>query len=297
MRVKFEGRSCPCLHRFPKEHLSSRLQSLIRKLPITLPPILGAHLRKKNKHETHGQQRVARASKPEELPQIKTSTDTGPKLETIPLEILFLIVDRLDIVSAACLRTTNFHFHESIPNQSHLFTRCAQTLMSARLETDMAQLPRKVVCMFCKWKHDKECFSPTTFRHSLIGRGAQCLRLLERKPEERFCIDHVQFILSRYPVPGHTKEEPRRRWVQRLQLTCMHCTRAVSPRDTRLTGCVSCRCNTCSRAHLPRFERFGPWDPWGWKLSIDLFTERGGEDGQLFIVERGGDYTNLQVGS
>ena len=302
MKVGFGGRTCRCL-RPEKKKPRSWLRLLLSKLFSSKKNISEPQLDMSRKivKPLGPQSRSHTSSDGLQAPSLsEPPVDPTPRLWNIPPEILLLIVSRLDLVSAACLRNTNAYFHASINDESEMFTNCVKALMIARLETDMMNnLPKKVICMLCKVKLSQECFRPTTLKHIIISHGVVYLRLMDCKPEERYCANHVVDTIGDYPVSGHegdeylSKESPRR-WVRRRQLTCLHCGSEIR-RDDNMgsadrwkTGCDRCACDICPRAYLPRYERFGPWPRSGMypmAPKIHSFATRSYEATKIFVYE------------
>lgn len=199
------------------------------------------------------------------------------RLEDFPPEILHKIVDELDDVSKACLKSTSYYFRCTINIDVAKLSVCSKWLLLCRFETDyyalMKAYPPRVACALCKMKVRQECIHAQSLRSFARSNGSDALRLMQKKPVERFCVLHVPQLLQRGDIAQH-QQNPR--WTKESQLTCLHCGRDVAANDCKSVGCDACQCDVCPRAIQPRFVASGylastRCDPW---------FER--EDGKLY---------------
>lgn len=186
-------------------------------------------------------------------------------LGSLPAEVLYMIVDKLDDVSAVCLKTTSSYFHNSIKTDDMRFSLCTRWLIRCQLEMDMQVYPKLVDCALCKAKVSKNCFLP---------KSPGSLDLMRRNPVERCCLLHVSNTFRDCRDPERPFQ--RIRWVETKQITCLHCGADVDPSDTRASGCIRCTCEVCPRASLPRYERYGPLKRWSMPLEVIRFLRRNG---------------------
>ncbi|MCJ1425140.1 hypothetical protein MMC29_003028 [Sticta canariensis] len=73
-------------------------------------------------------------------------------LDTLLVEILLLIVNRVDVVDQVCLQSTSQFFRQLIKIDRTALDgdRCRKWAITCRFETDMKKYPAKVACAFCK---------------------------------------------------------------------------------------------------------------------------------------------------
>lgn len=190
-------------------------------------------------------------------------------LERFPHEILTLIHEKLDDVSAVCLKYTNSTLRSKVGRDSTAFSRCSKWLIMCRFEQDEITrlwphgelgpgfhiLKNQFTCGFCKVKRTRaQIEGRRSGRCGINFPVCDPWRVL-RPPEVRYCARHPLFIIWVKPSPN--KPEPAR-WVTTRRLTCMHCTAHVGVADTRSAGCENCKCDVCPRARKIWFIRYGP---------------------------------------
>lgn len=186
-------------------------------------------------------------------------------LERLPDEILLLIVDGLDDVSAICLKNTNSNLKGKINRDPESFNRCTKWLIECRLESDLfktipiEQRPDKVTrytCSMCKTKRSMD---------QIHGRGSgrkgvpfsiyDTGRLLCLNSTTRYCAKHPFFITWVKPTPGVPVSS---RWTATPRRTCTHCAARVESSDSRANGCAKCQCDVCPPAKIrAHFTRYG----------------------------------------
>lgn len=176
-------------------------------------------------------------------------------LGNLPAEILYMIVDELDDVSAVCLKITSSYFYTSINTDDMKFSLCKKWLIMCRLEIDVPvrDRPSLLACAFCKAKVWRGCFTPETGNDFYLGLDN--LRLWSLKPAERYCLLHISNTLR--DCRNSQKPYARKRWVKTQQMTCLHCGADIEPSDSRTEGCNGCMCEICPRAMQPRYTRYG----------------------------------------
>lgn len=185
------------------------------------------------------------------LPPVKKPSNGV--LGNLPAEILYMIVDELDDVSAVCLKITSSYFYTSINTDDMKFSLCKKWLIMCRLEIDVPDRPNLLACAFCKAKVWKGCFTPENGYH--YDYGLDNLNLLSRNPAERYCLLHISNTLR--DRRNSQKDYERNRWVKTQQMTCLHCGADIEPSDSRSEGCNGCMCEICPRALQPRYTRYG----------------------------------------
>ena len=179
------------------------------------------------------------------------------KLEMLPQELHDMIINALDNVSKACLAKTNSRLQGSIKVDRSTLSLCEKWLLSCRLETDMKNYHQSFYhCCFCKTRRPRQQFVASNAHQIHRGRRIDNARVVTAKPMERYCWIHR--VRTQWEDNTCYRETDRRRWVQIMQLTCLHCREAVSEADGRATGCEGCQCETCPRAKLPIYLRYGP---------------------------------------
>lgn len=193
-------------------------------------------------------------------------------LESLPMEILQIVLDQLDSVSLVCLQNTNSRLRAVIPPiQAETLSRCQKWLIMCRFETDMQDYPELVACAFCKVKRPQEDFGLLHRTGRWAGwtktntyRGIEQLNMMDSKPINRYCYRHLESCLG---WPLAFRKEDHIRWVRTLEPTCLHCgSKPASCGQTALKFCgppvprsyCDKPCDVCSTAYLPTFSRHGP---------------------------------------
>lgn len=224
-----------------------------------------------------------------------TSLIRPSPLERLPTEILQLISDVLDDVSAVCLKNTNSTLRSRINRDSTSFSRCTKWLIMCRFESDLLKnipwerQPEKVTCAFCKVKRTKA---------QIIGRGSGrkgvsfstfSLGRWHVPSTNRYCAKHPVFITWVKPAPGHHVPTT---WVMTRRLTCSHCEARVDSSDARITGCAECQCDVCPRVCRALFTRYGalPKAARAGRPYIEgLWWQT--DSGKVYISEFGSEFT------
>ena len=180
------------------------------------------------------------------------------RLENLPMELLWTIVDELDDVTKLCLRSTCSTLRRATNVDFAKLSVCSKWLALCRFEMDyyavMDAYPRRVACAFCKMTVDQKCFNP---KNTIRGKGCEVLDLMGNTPTERFCILHAERLFRLGEVFRKRQTDKPRKWTKKSQLTCMHCGTDVAADDQRPAGCDGCGCDVCPRALQPRYEFSG----------------------------------------
>jgi hypothetical protein len=124
----------------------------------------------------------------------------------------------------------------------------------------MKTYPRRVACAFCKMKVDQECFDPKKTLNRIRNKGCRVLELMSKKSVERFCVLHAAKLFRVHEVDSHELRDKSFKWIEKNQLTCMHCGEDVKASDSRSVGCNACECNVCPRTNQPRYDISGDID-------------------------------------
>lgn len=202
--------------------------------------------------------------------------------------ILSTITVHLDVVSRVCLRSVNRHFRRVIEVDRADLNICARYVIARRLRKDgISQSSLSTTCALCKTSQGRKRYSADQVRY---------LDDPQNKPAERFvrslaripwirryttldldlnkrylyrlndlsrpkCYAHLmeQFatnpeVEALMPLISFPGENPV--WLAFTVLRCMHCGKCISEGDTRLEGCLDCKCDFCFRAPEFQFRRY-----------------------------------------
>lgn len=203
-------------------------------------------------------------------------------LDTLPVEILLMVLDRLDVVYQVCLQSTNRYFCQLIKIDRIALDRdrCRTWAITCCFEKDMKKYPAKVACAFCKTVRKKKFFRDVQERNicSMIEGRQLHLRhrfgsepvwgMMSYPPMARWCIAHNRDRFSSLAAL-HEKSvgefrldpSPLPRWTKLQVLRCWHCARCIPDTDLSETGCLQCRCDFCPRLEDVHYFRAGPCGP------------------------------------
>lgn len=194
-------------------------------------------------------------------------------LESLPLELLQLVLDQLDHVSLVCLKNTTSRFRALIPVEEKNLSRCQKWLIMCRFETDMQDYPELVACAFCKVKRSQKDFGViSTINRSRFRKlfqqdrysGIEHLSMMSSKPVERYCYRHLTSCLG-WPPAFQNAEQIK--WVHTLEPTCLHCgSKPASCGQSEVKfydeieplGHCNRLCDVCPTAYLSTISRHGP---------------------------------------
>lgn len=198
-------------------------------------------------------------------------------LESLPMELLQIVLDQLDDVSLVCLQNTNSRFRAIIPSiQPKNLSQCQKWMIMCRFETDMQEYPALVACAFCKVKRPQEDFGLIHKHGRRAGRaktntycGIELLNMMNSKPIKRYCYRHLSSCLG---WPPAFQKAGQIKWVRTLEPTCLHCgSKPTSCGQSAIKfyggpatrSCCDRPCDICPTAYLPTFSRHGrihlPW--------------------------------------
>lgn len=233
--------------------------------------------------------------------------DTSRLLNMLPVELLLIIVNQLDVVEKVCLQSTNTFFRQLIQVDRAVLDgdRCRKWAITCLFEVDMKKYPAKVACAFCKTVRKQKFFNGIQERE-ILKMGNISIRLLDRlrskpgemmthDPMERYCIAHRKDMFrDRNALVGKSSLdfEPapmsRPRWAVFRVLRCWHCARCIAEDDLRKAGCLHCLCDFCPRFASNQYFRSGPCVPGGGQYRYD-FTRDTGVVAKRFVAETGSE--------
>ena len=149
-------------------------------------------------------------------------------LESLPMELMQIILGQLDDVSLVCLKNTATDFRALIPPiEGKNLSRCQTWLIMCRFETDMKEYPPFVACAFCKIKRPQKDFGLQSFKHMRWSmfcnrdhRGMGYLKPMNLQPIDRYCCRHMT---TAFGWPPRYREAEKVKWVRTPEPTCLHC--------------------------------------------------------------------------
>ena len=184
-------------------------------------------------------------------------------LGNLPVEILLMIVDRLDIVDQVCLQSTDRFFRQLIKIDRTALDgdRCRKWAITCCFETDMKKYPAKVACAFCKtvrkkkFFHDVQEWTPISIEGIYLHLrhrfgSAPVVGMMAHEPMDRWSIAHNKDRFSSLSTLQEKSRgaffldpSQRPRWTCMQVLRCWHCARLIPDEDMRETGCLQCLCD------------------------------------------------------
>lgn len=237
------------------------------------------------------------------------ATQQSPLESTLPVELLLIIINKLNIIDQVCLQSTNRFFRRLVEvDPVHLNNRCRKWVISYRLERDLDYFPAKLTCAFCKAARPWKCFRDhqevrvldlgnlslqlkrngkewqifnfkdfsLRFRHNFGFQGGR-LSIINAASSRRFCTAHRNLLFTGGPNALPQKSPMRFRtetlspqWTGAQVLRCWHCGHIVPEGDLREAGCLQCLCDICPRDIWVHYFRTGPCKPGGGQYKYDL---------------------------
>lgn len=177
-------------------------------------------------------------------------------MEKLPGELLNMIVGSLDNVSKSCLASTNSRMRGWVMIDRSTFSTCQKWLLMCLWEKDVTcRFPPEYACCFCKTKHPRDQFVASDNDQVWKCRQIDAGRV-KGNPVELYCWRYK--VRTSWEDKDSYSRSEKTRWVQKMRLTCLHCREEVPLTDERITGCAKCCCDTCPRARLPIYVRYGP---------------------------------------
>lgn len=182
------------------------------------------------------------------------------RFELLPTEILYMIIDHSDYLSAIFLKNTSRRFKQFVDPGPNSFSRCKKWTIMCRLETDwLRQLPHDkwpatLLCTLCKCKRPvNEFASRMSWRTIISSSSILDIRPIQRDPTRIFCTRRP------FTISWGLRNHPRRReWVVSRRLICTHCRTDRSSEEQRgITGCDQYQCSLWPRTHMEVFMRTG----------------------------------------
>ena len=234
-------------------------------------------------------------------------------LAQLPPHLLFRITAYLDIVSKICLQSTNHYFHNSTRVDRADLNTCARYLLARQLRQNPKTklLATRFLCKVSR-RHGRadrvqyldepqhktsKWIAPALDRLPWVRRRNTTPDLSkehwyrmskQRRPKyweplmEQLGIHPIVESLLQSILQAH--QEPA--WLAFQVLRCTHCGEPIAAGDTRLQGCVSCKCDFCFRAPENYFRRCGrgTWsEP---RPDRQIYEDRAA--GQIYVMEGSG---------
>ena len=212
--------------------------------------------------------------------------DTSLLLNMLPVELLLIIVDQLDVVDQVCLQSTNRFFHQfsQVDRAALEGDKCRKWAITCCFEDDMKEYPAKIACAFCKTVRRKKLFED--WKRLKIGNYSIRLPYRPRckppSPMARYCNAHRKDMFTDLnslvlkssmhfkATPATTQAALEPRWVYYAVLRCWHCARCIAQEDLRKTGCLHCLCDFCPRFKDCQYFRSGPCVPGGGRYRYEI---------------------------
>lgn len=232
-------------------------------------------------------------------------------LSQLPPRLLFRIIAYLDIVSKICLQSTSHYFRSTTHVDRAELNTCAKHLLALRFQQaststklittrSLLRPPRKHESGYHRVRYLDE---PRQQTHRCIVRALNRLPWVRRKttldldkellhrsiklrrPQyweqlmEQLGIDpdlesSLKSMLMPYP-------EKKSVWLAFKVLRCMHCGKGITEGDTRLQGCLHCRCDFCFRVPEECYRRCGPGKS-SEPQPDEIFDD---DDGGIYVAE------------
>ena len=236
-------------------------------------------------------------------------------LDKVPLDILLLVVDNLDIVSTICLRSTCRRYHRSIPLNYSGINRCMRWWAYCLLEHDRKDTTNWITCALCKKKRHKRYFGKgqdwaLIDSHEKATKWSLCIldqfpwlhrygiRYLHGQSKEgtagyrataRVCCDHVLDRFETDPIVDQIlpfiEMSNRPSWMWFPVFRCMHCGSCASRTGTG--SCYRCLCDVCPTAPCGQYYRQGSRGPYDLKVRRVCRTTEKNRKGRLCVAEVG----------
>ena len=211
-----------------------------------------------------------------------------PSLGHVPTHVLSAITAHLDVVSKICLQGVNHHFRKVVEVDRADLNACARYVLAGYFYhgTPLNGF-FMTMCVLCKTSHSKERYSGDRIRcikdprreatswtgHALaripwvrhyasLDWNKTCLYRTSPRARpncydhfmEKFASDpHIESLMEFIEVP-----KTRAAWLAFRVWRCTHCGKSISQADTRLVGCVHCKCDFCQPTPSYQFRRCGP---------------------------------------
>ena len=216
-----------------------------------------------------------------------TSERCCPSLVHLPTHVFSAIAAHLDVVSKICLQGVNHHFRNVIRvDRAHL-NACARYVLACHFHDGTSNNDLLTMCGLCKSSHGKKRYGGNRIRSikdprreatSWTGRALAKIpwvrhfssldwngTYLYRLDPGGMSICSTHFIGTFSSDPGIEclmdyieLPETQAAWLAFNVLRCTHCGTNISERETRLVGCVDCKCDFCLHTPSYQFRRCGP---------------------------------------
>lgn len=238
-------------------------------------------------------------------------------LETIPLDLLLLIIDHLDDVSRICLRGTNHNFRELTPVVLEYLSPCARWQAISLYEIDLGNNLTSITCALCRQRRHKRYFGAGEDWAALDSRhraGSWAFRIIDQFPwlhrygiQNVYCTSNEGSYKSRPTVrtcclhiPDRFRSDPLvEELLQSVDLSedpgwyvfpvrrCLHCGASNIHQQ-----CTRCHCDVCPMTLSLQFYRQGLLGSRSPKIrQICKFREdkNNGLAGPLYVAEVGSE--------
>ena len=216
-----------------------------------------------------------------------TSERCCPSLAHLPTHVLSAVTAHLDVVSRICLQGVNHHFRNIIQvDRAHL-NPCARYVLACHFHDGISRNGLLTICGLCKTSHGQNRYSGNRIRSIKDPRREATSwtgRVLARIPWVRhfssldwngtclyrldpggMSICPAHFIGTFSSDPGIESlmdyielPETQAAWLVFSVLRCTHCGTNISEKETRLVGCVDCKCDFCLHTPSYQLRRCGP---------------------------------------
>ena len=236
-------------------------------------------------------------------------------LDKVPLDILLLVVENLDIVSTICLRSTSRRFHYSIPLDYSRINRCTRWWTNCILELDRKDTTDWIICVLCKKRRHKRYFGEgkdwalidshekaTKWSLRILDQfpwlhryGIRYLQVRSKKGTTgyratvRMCCDHVLDRFETDPLVDQLlpfiQMSNKPSWMWFPVLRCMHCGNCASRAE--IGPCHRCLCNVCPTALSTHYYRQGSRGPYDLKVRRVCRTTEENRKGRICVAEVG----------
>ena len=207
-------------------------------------------------------------------------------LNNLPMDIILLVADQLDVISKICLSSTSTQFRYSIPLDHSIVNKCMRWHTFCLFEQDRKVATDWITCALCRKRRHKRYFGAgqdwaVIDSDEKVGHWA--LRALDRIPwlhrygiqylsreategstyihaTTRVCCAHLPDQFDRDPVIEalipYLKLSTTPSWTSFLVVRCMHCGKCTTRTETG--RCSRCLCNFCALSFSIHFYRQGP---------------------------------------
>ena len=234
-------------------------------------------------------------------------------LSRLPPHLLFQITAHLDIVSKICLQSTNHYFRSSTHTNRGGLNTCARYLLAHRfgqngdsttelkatrflcIQSRMPDGAARVRCLdeprheTSKWIARALDRLPWVRRNTTLDLDKRHLYRKSGQRRPKYWA-HLMVQLGIHPFAESILQcilmaNQKPAWLAFRVWRCMHCGKGITEGDTRLQGCLHCKCDFCFQAPEIYFRRCGPGRS-NERRPGQIFKNRA--DGGTYAVEGSG---------